>query len=429
MNAPERPVTAEADPDRLRDPHRGERVAPHQRYVADGADGQLPAAARYVRAELCADRAHHVRLPDHRLAAPAPGGHGHRPAADALLAAHRHGREPRAASSSCRSRRCYGLLLLAAALVGIGSSIFHPEASRVARLVSGGRHGLAQSIFQVGGNFGQAIGPLLAAVIVTPHGQHAIAWFALAALLGIALLWRVEPVVRAAPFGAEAPARAAAAAEHFAGAHRRRDRRVDRADLLEVFLSRLHHELLHVLPDRPLRGEPADRAGPAVRLPRRGGAGHRSRRADRRLFRSEVRDLGFDPGRAAVHAGAAARRPRPDGRAFGDHRFRPRLRLPGDHRVCAGTAARQDRHGLRAVLRPGLRHGRPRRGGLRRARRRHVHSLRLPGEFVPAGDRASDDLPAQHRGPQEKAAPSASGIRRTHPCSPDASATTAAGSR
>ena len=82
----------------------------------------------------------------------------------------------------------FGLLLLAASLVGTGSSVFHPESSRVARMASGGRHGLAQSVFQVGGNVGSAIGPLLAALIILPRGQGAVAWFSLAALLGIVLL-------------------------------------------------------------------------------------------------------------------------------------------------------------------------------------------------------------------------------------------------
>jgi FSR family fosmidomycin resistance protein-like MFS transporter len=85
----------------------------------------------------------------------------------------------------------YGLILLAAALIGVGSSVFHPESSRVARLASGGRHGFAQSLFQVGGNLGAAIGPLLAALIVVPFGQRAIAWFAIVALIGITVLWRV----------------------------------------------------------------------------------------------------------------------------------------------------------------------------------------------------------------------------------------------
>nr|WP_205527260.1 MFS transporter [Solimonas sp. K1W22B-7] len=82
-------------------------------------------------------------------------------------------------------------LLAAAALVGTGSSVFHPESSRVARMASGGKHGLAQSLFQVGGNAGSAIGPLLAAFIVLPRGQGSVAWFSLFALLGMFLLWNV----------------------------------------------------------------------------------------------------------------------------------------------------------------------------------------------------------------------------------------------
>lgn len=83
-------------------------------------------------------------------------------------------------------------VLVAAALIGIGSSIFHPESSRIARLASGGRHGFAQSVFQVGGNLGTAIGPLLAAAVITPFGQRSVAWFGVAALLGIAVLWQVS---------------------------------------------------------------------------------------------------------------------------------------------------------------------------------------------------------------------------------------------
>jgi FSR family fosmidomycin resistance protein-like MFS transporter len=85
----------------------------------------------------------------------------------------------------------YGLLLLAAALIGTGSSVFHPESSRVARMASGGQHGLAQSVFQVGGNVGSAAGPLLAAFIVLPHGQSSVAWFSLTAMLGMFVLFNV----------------------------------------------------------------------------------------------------------------------------------------------------------------------------------------------------------------------------------------------
>ncbi|WP_417661931.1 MFS transporter [Pseudomonas sp.] len=83
----------------------------------------------------------------------------------------------------------FAAILMASALVGIGSSTFHPEASRVARLASGGRFGLAQSTFQVGGNAGSAFGPLLAAAIVIPYGQGHVAWFGLFAVFAIAVLW------------------------------------------------------------------------------------------------------------------------------------------------------------------------------------------------------------------------------------------------
>ncbi|QIL82696.1 MFS transporter [Diaphorobacter sp. HDW4A] len=86
----------------------------------------------------------------------------------------------------------FGMVLLAAAFVGVGSSIFHPESSRIARLASGGQHGLAQSVFQVGGNAGTAIGPLLAALVIVPFGQRSVAWFALAALVGIFVLTKVS---------------------------------------------------------------------------------------------------------------------------------------------------------------------------------------------------------------------------------------------
>ena len=86
----------------------------------------------------------------------------------------------------------FPMILLAAALVGTGSSVFHPESSRVARMASGGRHGLAQSFFQVGGNLGASLGPLLAALIIEPYGKGNIGWFSLAALLAIVILLQVS---------------------------------------------------------------------------------------------------------------------------------------------------------------------------------------------------------------------------------------------
>jgi len=82
----------------------------------------------------------------------------------------------------------YLSIIAAAGMIGLGSAIFHPEASRIARAASGGSHGFAQSLFQVGGNAGSAIGPLMAALIIVPHGQHQLLWFSLVALLGILIL-------------------------------------------------------------------------------------------------------------------------------------------------------------------------------------------------------------------------------------------------
>ena len=85
----------------------------------------------------------------------------------------------------------FGWLIVGSCLIGVGSAVFHPESSRIARMASGGKHGFAQSFFQVGGNTGSAIGPLLAAFIVLPLGQKGMAWFAIPAIVGIAVLYRV----------------------------------------------------------------------------------------------------------------------------------------------------------------------------------------------------------------------------------------------
>jgi FSR family fosmidomycin resistance protein-like MFS transporter len=104
----------------------------------------------------------------------------------------------------------YASVLVAAALVGAGSAIFHPESSRIARLASGGRHGLAQSIFQVGGSAGSAVGPLLAAWIIIPHGRVSVAWFALAAILAMVVLWNVSDWYKRWHLGRSAPPRSGA---------------------------------------------------------------------------------------------------------------------------------------------------------------------------------------------------------------------------
>ncbi len=105
--------------------------------------------------------------------------------------------------------RRYDVILIAAALVGLGSAVFHPESARIARLASGGRYGFAQSVFQVGGSAGSSMGPVLAALIVVPFGQPSIAWFSSIAFLAIVILWRIgnwyRPQIAARKFAPAAP--------------------------------------------------------------------------------------------------------------------------------------------------------------------------------------------------------------------------------
>ncbi len=149
------------------------------------------------------NRTHQPHLSDHGIVAAAVHWHFHRQTSEAVFVVHRHGlysgRHARAFARSQLSKWC----LVGGALVGVGSSVFHPESSRIARLASGGQHGMAQSVFQVGGNGGSSLGPLLAALVVTPYGQGSVAWFAPAAILGILILgwvgtWYKSHLVRKA---------------------------------------------------------------------------------------------------------------------------------------------------------------------------------------------------------------------------------------
>ena len=203
----------------------------------------------------------------------------------------------------------YGVILLAAGLVGTGSSVFHPESSRLARLASGGRHGLAQSIFQVGGNVGAAIGPLLAAAIVVPYGRTSIAWLSILALIAIAVLWMVSTWYRRNHFDATRKPRARRAPCPTGPQPRPRRAvagRSGRAGVLQVLLSGEHPQLLHLLPDRPLSPVGAGEPGPALRLPVLLCGGNADRRAARRPLRPQIRHLGLDPRHPALHAGHAA---------------------------------------------------------------------------------------------------------------------------
>ena len=105
--------------------------------------------------------------------------------------------------------RQYSVILIAAAMIGLGSAVFHPESARIARLASGGRYGFAQSVFQLGGSFGTSMGPVLAALIVVPFGQPSIAWFSSIAFVAIVILWRIglwyRPQIKARKFAPADP--------------------------------------------------------------------------------------------------------------------------------------------------------------------------------------------------------------------------------
>jgi MFS family permease len=189
----------------------------------------------------------------------------------------------------------FGLLLVAAAVVGTGSAIFHPESSRIARIASGGQHGFAQSVFQVGGNTGSAIGPLLAAFIVLPQGQLGVAWFSVAASIGIFILYRVGR------WRSHHLSRATASHVH-------RDIRhccdcgSGSAHILKVLLSGQPLKLLHLLPDQQVSRLGAEFAATLVHLSGCGRGRDILWRAHWRPHRSQICDLGFHPWRAALHA-------------------------------------------------------------------------------------------------------------------------------
>ena len=244
--------------DRLCSDPRGQLLPSAQRHHAVAAVGDLSDAEGRLRARLLADRPADPDLPGDGLAAAAADRHLHRQAAAALFAARRHGLDAGRAAPPRLRRSTTRMLLLGAALVGIGSAVFHPESSRVARLASGGRYGLAQSLFQVGGNFGTALGPLLAAFIVVPRGQGSVAWFSVAALVGMVVLWQVGTWYSNHRKVNAAKAGAGRVADRLP---RRRDRhRAGRAGAAGLHQERLHGQplqLLHLLRDREVRRDGA----------------------------------------------------------------------------------------------------------------------------------------------------------------------------
>ena len=204
----------------------------------------------------------------------------------------------------------YPLLLVGAALLGMGSSVFHPESSRVARMAAGRALGLAQSLFQVGGNAGSALGPLAAAIVVVRWGQSSLAFFALLALLSCAILWNVAIWYRHHGLARLKAAGQGRRQSPVCRAARRWSRIAILLALIfskYVYLASLTSYFTFYLIHR--FGVGAGRPAAPVRLPRRGRGRHGRRRAAGRPVRAQIRDLVLDPGRPAVHPAAAARQP------------------------------------------------------------------------------------------------------------------------
>ena len=294
----------------------------------------------------------------------------------------------------------YTVLLAGAAMLGIGSSIFHPESSRIARMASGGAHGLAQSLFQVGGNFGSALGPLLAAFFVLPRGQNSLAWFALAALGGMAILTGAGALVQQ-----QRPCARPQRAVGRRGTPRSRGGRCSgrSAVLIALIFSKYFYlasftsyYIFYLMHRFHLSTQTAQvylfvfLAAAAAGTIIGGPVGDRFGRKTV-IWGSILGVLPFTLALPYVGLTATVGAQR-------DDRARAVLGLFGDRRLCAGADAGPGRHGLRAVLRVRLRHGRHRRSGARRVGRLDEHRVRLLGVFVSAADRRAHGFPPRRGG-------------------------------
>ena len=289
----------------------------------------------------------------------------------------------------------YAVILVAAALVGLGSAVFHPESARIARLASGGRYGFAQSVFQLGGSFGTSMGPLLAALIVVPFGQPSIAWFSSIAFLAIVVLWRIGQWYKP-----QITTRKAAPIDPHPDAPSSRRVMIALAVLVallfskQLYVSSLSSYYIFYLIDRFGVSTQAAQiylfiflAANAVGAFFGGPLGDRFGRKIVIWFSI----LGALPFTLALpYAGLLRQRG-----ADGVHRPHHLVDDVVDHRVRAGTGAAPVRDDLRRVLRRRVRHRRSRRGRARQGRRPHQHRLRLPGLRVPAGDRIARGVPAE----------------------------------
>ena len=284
----------------------------------------------------------------------------------------------------------FPLLLASSALIGMGSAVFHPEASRVAHLASGGQHGLAQSLFQVGGNAGGALGPLLAALFVLPRGRESIGWFGIAALLAILILSRYRGVVSTRPpEGRPAPSAPAHCRQGLHTEGRLLPNDPHGPDFFEVLLSRKPQQLLHFLFDQQVSRLDTERTDPPFRVPWSSGSRDPDRRTDWGPHWSETCHLGVGPGGPALYPPVAARLPRLDWPTHRGHRPDPGVRVSRNRGVCPRAHPGEGRDDFRPLLWLGIWHGWNRRGGIGKIGRRDEHHDRVSGMCLPPATRGA----------------------------------------
>ena len=290
----------------------------------------------------------------------------------------------------------YVLLLAGAALLGIGSSIFHPESSRIARLASGGKHGLAQSVFQVGGNFGSAMGPLLAAFFILPHGRVSLAWFALAAFGGMIILTMLGQWYRSNGH-AERSAKKVATANPLLTSGQVKwavfvllvlvfSKYFYLASITSYYIFYLMHRF-HLTVQVAQVDLFIFLGASAVGTVAGGPIGDRFGR--KRVIWGSI--LGC----AAVYAGAALCGAGSDDTAFGCDRADSVLGVFRDRGLCAGIDAWAGWDGFRAVLRVCVRHGRDRGRGAGLAGRLDEYRDGVSGLCVFAAVRVADGVFAE----------------------------------
>ena len=290
----------------------------------------------------------------------------------------------------------YPIILIAAALVGLGSAVFHPESARIARLASGGRYGFAQSVFQLGGSFGTSMGPLLAALIVVPFGQPSHRLVFVDRVSGDR-----DPVAdRRLVQAADRDARNRLAVERHPDTPDSRRVKIALAVLVallfskQLYVSSLSSYYIFYLIDRFQVSTQAAQFYLFIFLAANAAGAFFGGPLGDRFGRKYVH-LVLDSRRAAVHAGAAVCRPCRERRADGYHRPHPVVGDVVDHRVRAGADAASLRDDLGRVLRRRLRHRRTWRSRARQGRRSHRDRLRLSPLRVPAGAWFARGVPAE----------------------------------